>query len=121
MAPCSAWVDADLLREVLANLCANSAAALREAGRGGVVRLTVGHDGERRTIDVVDDGPGLPEEMSGRLFQPYATFRRGGLGLGLAISRKILLDHGGELELLPSERGAAFRLSLPARWEAPAA
>ncbi len=113
-AACPAWVDADLIREVLANLCENSAAALRDSGRGGTVSFVVAQAGERKTIDVVDDGPGIPAEVRPRLFQPYATFRRGGMGLGLAIARKILLDHGGELELLPSEQGAAFRLCLPA-------
>jgi two-component system, NtrC family, nitrogen regulation sensor histidine kinase NtrY len=111
---CVASYDAELLRQVLVNLCENSAAALREADRQqGTVHLVLRRLDSRATLDVVDDGPGVPAPARARLFQPYATFRPGGTGLGLAISRKILLDHGGDLELLPTERGAAFRLSLP--------
>ncbi len=67
-------------------------------------------------IDVKDDGPGVDESIRSRLFEPYVTTRSvgEGMGLGLAISKKILLDHGGDLELLDSSgNGAAFRLTLP--------
>jgi len=113
--PCPARVDADLLRQVLVNLCDNSAAALRQAGRPrGTMRLTLAAGAGGFCLDAADDGPGLPAEARARLFQPYATCRPGGTGLGLAISRKILLDHGGDLELLPTAGpGALFRLWLP--------
>jgi C4-dicarboxylate-specific signal transduction histidine kinase len=115
---CVASYDAELLRQVLVNLCENSAAALREAERQqGAVHLVLRRSDSRATLDVVDDGPGVPAQARAHLFQPYATFRPGGIGLGLAISRKIMLDHGGDLELLPSERGAAFRLSLPVSFQ----
>jgi len=67
-------------------------------------------------LDVEDDGPGVLPEIRGRLFEPYTTSRKigEGMGLGLAISRKILLDHGGDLELLrTSEAGTVFRLLFP--------
>ena len=118
--PCFASYDAELLRQVLVNLCENSAAALQGAGREqGVVRLALHGAGSLATLDIVDDGPGISAEARSGLFQPYATYRPGGIGLGLAISRKILLDHGGDLELVPSQRGAAFRLSLPANSQEP--
>ena len=68
------------------------------------------------TLDACDDGPGVAPELRARLFEPYVTSSPPGqgMGLGLAISRKILLDHGGDLELRESENGAAFRLLLPA-------
>ena len=112
--PTHAMVDAEMLRQVLVNLCDNSAAALVEAGRErGTVRFTLGTADGQVSLEVADDGPGVRPEAQQRLFQPYATFRRGGTGLGLAISRKILLDHGGDLELVPTASGAAFRLTLP--------
>jgi nitrogen fixation/metabolism regulation signal transduction histidine kinase len=115
-APCPASVDAALFEQVLVNLCENSAAALRDAGRAsGTVRLAAARAAGGVAVEVRDDGPGLSVEAHARLFQPYATFRAGGTGLGLAISRKILLDHGGDLEWIPSETGAAFRLFLPHR------
>ena len=67
-------------------------------------------------LDVYDNGPGIPEAIRPTLFEPYTTTRElgDGMGLGLAICRKILLDHGGDLELLrTSVQGAAFRLSFP--------
>ncbi len=53
-------------------------------------------------LDVADDGPGVAPEIRGRIFEPYTTTRKigEGMGLGLAICRKILLDHGGDLELV---------------------
>lgn len=112
--PCHANVDREMIRRVLVNLCTNSALA---AGEGRTtLRIGMRCDQSHVVVDVADDGPGIPPEIRGRLFEPYATTRRigEGMGLGLAISKKILLDHGGDLVLLDSERGAAFRLILPA-------
>jgi C4-dicarboxylate-specific signal transduction histidine kinase len=72
-------------------------------------------DRGRPVLEVADDGPGVPVELRTRLFQPYVSASPGrrGLGLGLAISRKILLDMGGELSLVDDGRpGARFRLVL---------
>lgn len=107
-------VDRGMLRQVLANLCDNSAKALGE--KGGSVRLELAREGSEARIAVVDNGPGVPVAIRERLFEPYTTTRGlgEGMGLGLAISRKILLDHGGDLELLDSSpAGTTFVLSLP--------
>jgi signal transduction histidine kinase len=111
-------VDPEMLRQVLVNLCDNSALALRERGRGaGTVTFSLSVLGDEGiALDVADDGPGVPEEIRGRLFAPYTSSRRigEGMGLGLAISRKILLDHGGDLELVrTSAEGTVFRLLFP--------
>ena len=138
--------DRDLLRQVLVNLCDNSSQALAAASGGeaaanggaavrGTVTFTLTLDGrpgrgatsrrERTSpsvvaLEVADDGPGIPAAVLPRLFEPYATTRRvgEGMGLGLAISRKILLDHGGDLELArTSAAGSVFRLLLPSDQE----
>ena len=111
---CPASIDGELLRQVLVNLCENSARSLRDASRDRG-RLHIALDAVPRgwRVDVADDGPGIAPAAQDRLFQPYATFRAGGTGLGLAISRKVLLDHGGDLEWVPTETGATFRLLLP--------
>jgi two-component system nitrogen regulation sensor histidine kinase NtrY len=110
--------DRDLIRRVLANLCSNSALAV---GERGVVTFRIranGDDNGAVHLDVHDDGHGIDPTVRARLFEPYVTTRRvgEGMGLGLAISRKILLDHGGDLELLGSSPsfGTTFRLTLPA-------
>jgi nitrogen fixation/metabolism regulation signal transduction histidine kinase len=106
--------DPEMVRQVLVNLCDNSALALGE--RRGTITFSLAPSGEWTALDVADDGPGVAPAIRPRLFEPYATTRRvgEGMGLGLAISRKILLDHGGDLELARSaETGAVFRLLFP--------
>ncbi|GEM_PF-5441842 len=71
-------------------------------------------------IDVQDAGPGIPEQLRGRVFDPYFTTRSGGTGLGLATCHSIVARHGGRIECLPSSQGALFRLLLPATQAAPA-
>ena len=67
-------------------------------------------------MTVADDGPGIPLDLRNRIFEPYTTTKAAGegMGLGLAISRKIMLDHGGDLELAETTaRGAVFALNFP--------
>jgi two-component system C4-dicarboxylate transport sensor histidine kinase DctB len=68
------------------------------------------------SVIVKDDGPGFSQEMENRLFEPFATTKEKGLGLGLSISRGIATRFGGNLETIREEgwSGAIFRLSLPA-------
>ena len=105
--------DPDMLRQVLVNLCENSALAL--AGESGAVTLEVSSSGPWHQVRVIDTGPGVADELRDHLFEPYVTSRGlgEGSGLGLAISKKILLDHGGDLRLLPDAGGAVFELTLP--------
>jgi signal transduction histidine kinase len=120
-----AVLDRDMLRQVLVNLCDNSSLATRameegpEEGRG-TVTLTAGEAARGAFLEVADDGPGIAPEIRPRVFEPYATTRRvgEGMGLGLAIAKKILLDHGGDLELVASSgAGTTFRLTFPRRLE----
>lgn len=107
-------VDRDLIRQVLVNLCANSSQAL--AGRPGRVTFHPAAHGDVVILEVTDDGPGVPPDIVRRMFEPYISSRDShrGMGLGLAISRKILLDHGGDLDLHDTGRqGTTFHLILP--------
>ncbi len=107
-------IDRDMMRQVLVNLWDNSSAA---AAPGSVsVTLEVRCLDHEVQVDVADDGPGIAAQVSDSLFQPYTTTRNvgEGMGLGLAISKKILLDHGGDLRLVSSSTGGAtFQLTLP--------
>lgn len=107
-------LDKRLIRQVLVNLCNNSSKALGK--QSGTVGFSLSLENTRLTLYVADDGPGIPESIRDRLFQPYATTSEvgEGTGLGLAISRKIMLDHGGDLTIDTSRaNGATFSLLIP--------
>jgi two-component system nitrogen regulation sensor histidine kinase GlnL len=76
--------------------------ALLQSGQGSVIRL-----------DVIDNGPGVPESLRSLLFLPFVTGRRDGTGLGLALSQQIASAHGGLLTFEPLEQGSRFSLYLP--------
>jgi signal transduction histidine kinase len=104
------------LRRALDNLVAN---ALKFSPEGGLVRLTLEREGPtpgRVRVLVTDEGPGVPVEDRAKIFEPFYRTRRagGGTGLGLPIAREVARQHGGDIVLLPSERGARFALELPA-------
>jgi signal transduction histidine kinase/putative methionine-R-sulfoxide reductase with GAF domain len=94
------------------NLARNAIEAMAE--RGGRLTISAGMQGQHLEIRVSDTGPGVPEEIEGRLFQSFVTARKqGGTGLGLAIVKKIVDEHGGTVEVESSGRGASFTLRLP--------
>jgi signal transduction histidine kinase len=91
--------DAQLLERAVRNLLHNAAQAEREAGGTGPVELTIEPGPEGVELAVEDRGPGLPPEVRERLFHPFATGRRGGVGLGLALAHRIVTLHGGRIRL----------------------
>ena len=84
----------------------------------GRVTLALARTPEGASVEVADDGPGIPAADAERVFERLvrldASRTGGGSGLGLSIARGIAEAHGGSLGLVSSERGARFRLSLPA-------
>lgn len=116
--------DADQIGQIVLNLIVNAQQALgaRDQGR----RLTVSTglapmtDGDRRRVPRVwlrvrDNGPGIAPELRERIFEPFFTTKAEGVGtgLGLAVSRSIAREHGGELTLQDEADGACFVLQLP--------
>ncbi len=107
-------LDKDMVRQVLVNLCNNSALAIEP--NTGVVSLKIAFEGEYPAVDVSDNGPGIPAEIRASVFKPYTTSRKigEGMGLGLSIAQKIMLDHGGDLVLKDTgPAGTCFRLIFP--------
>jgi len=105
-------VDSEQLYRILLNLLRNAAEAVGERGN---VRVRAERKGAHVVIDVSDDGPGIPDAVVERLFQPFATTARmGGTGLGLAISRDLVHAHGGQLVLAETgPKGTTFRIDIP--------
>jgi signal transduction histidine kinase len=94
----------------------NAGEALR-GNAAGRIRVTAARDGRRVAVDVSDNGPGIPEKVRERLFQPFAgTARPGRTGLGLVISRDLARAHGGDLSLVSTgPAGTIFRVEIPDR------
>ena len=99
------------MERVFSNLFENAIEAMRS---GGQISIGSESNGESILVSVEDSGPGVNPALRGRLFQPFVTAgKKNGLGLGLALSRQTLLDHGGDLWLDANGRGARFCLRLP--------
>jgi PAS domain S-box-containing protein len=120
--------DADQIGQIVLNLIVNAQQALgaRDQGRRLVVStgLAPMTDGDRRRVPRVwmrvrDNGPGIPAELRERVFEPFFTTKSEGVGtgLGLAVSRSIARDHGGELTIQDDGSGACFCLQLPVSGE----
>jgi signal transduction histidine kinase len=99
------------IERVFLNLIGN---ALEAMPNGGCVEIRADRNGDCVVIRVDDTGPGIPPSVRKHLFQPFVSEGKNGLGLGLALSRQTLLDHGGDLWAEETESsGARFRLRLP--------
>jgi two-component system, sporulation sensor kinase D len=83
-------------------------------GRPGAIILRVGVDDDMGVIRVIDDGPGIAKELRRTLFEPGITTKRGGWGIGLALSRRVVEDaHEGALTLEQTEKGTCFVIRVP--------
>jgi len=101
------------IQQVLTNLLRNAAEAVADREHPSIAVRTEVRDGTVR-VSVSDNGPGLPDQVQAKLFQPFVTTKKTGMGVGLSISHSIITDHGGRLRAEPSpEGGATFVIALP--------
>jgi len=103
-------VDRVQIQQVLTNLMRNAVEAMRDSPVK-VLTVTTREEANRLTVSVTDTGSGIPEEVAGRLFQPFVSSKVGGMGIGLSISRRILLSHGGDISASPGPDGQGTRFS----------
>ena len=107
-------LDRDQIKRVLINLLENALAALD--GRGEVTITTL-YDVELKMVSctIADNGPGIPAELKGRIFEPYVSTKKHGTGLGLAIVASIIADHNGFVRVRDNQpHGSCFVMELPA-------
>ncbi|MBI2834468.1 MAG: PAS domain-containing protein [Acidobacteria bacterium] len=116
--------DPHQLRQIFVNLIINAFEALNGQGHVRVEAFTSHEDhsvtpdlaqpAEVLVVDVADDGPGMPEELTDRIFSPFFTTKAQGSGLGLAIVRKIVDAHDGRIDIVTRQgSGTRFRITLP--------
>ncbi len=113
--------DPGQLQQVLMNLIGNARQAIVQDEKAGTIRLRTARVGDRRILlQVIDDGPGIPEAILSRIFDPFFTTKPAGVGtgLGLAIVLSVVREHGGYVNVSsPPEGGAIFSVELPAAVE----
>ena len=120
------WADGDQLLQVFLNLLKNAAEAIGRSGEGGTITMRTFYDQSLRRrrddgsglpvplqVEIIDDGPGLPKEIAGDIFDPFVSGRENGTGLGLALVSKIISDHDGLVAVESAPGRTVFRISLP--------
>jgi len=106
-------VDKILIQQVLLNLLRNAVEAVADQENRDVV-LTAEIQGDTVQISVADNGPGIAQEIRGKLFQPFVSTKKTGMGMGLSICRTIVSSHNGCIWAEPNPTGGTiFRLILP--------
>jgi signal transduction histidine kinase len=103
--------DSDQLRGVFINIIRNAIQAIEKAG---TITMSTSHEGRSCLIKISDTGLGIPEEIRSKIFEPNFSTKSEGMGIGLAIARRVIEDHGGKITC-QSERGkgTTFEIRLP--------
>lgn len=111
--PFVANVDEKLIKQAVLNLMLNGVQAMERNG-GGELIVGASRHGNQAIIEVMDTGMGIEPAAAQRIFDAYYSTRKGGTGLGLAMTRRIVHEHGGRVELSSEVgKGSVFRLHLP--------
>lgn len=107
-------VDRVQIQQVLINLIRNAGDAMRHSDRRDLTLSTLMIDAQTIAVEVADTGPGIADEIAQQLFDPFVTTKPGGMGIGLAISKRIIEAHEGKIDVRRNGNGGAtFRFTLP--------
>lgn len=118
--PTELMADREKIHSVLDNLISN---AVKYTSQSGLIRISITQQAEQAIIEVHDSGPGVMADDTTKLFNPFYRGNNayeslvGGSGIGLSIAKEYVDAHHGQIVLLPSERGAHFRVTLPLKVE----
>lgn len=108
-----ALLDGSRIKRALYNIATNAADAMPN---GGTFTITTAQVGEQLHIELQDTGCGIPDAIRSRLFEPFVTAGKPhGTGLGLAVVKRIIEDHGGDISVASSSAGTTFTIRLPLR------
>ncbi len=117
-APLLVRVDPVEIEQVMFNLLRNALDSLGSSEVRGAITATLSQQGDFAVLEVTDNGPGVAPELRDRLFTPFATTKKNGMGLGLALSQRLVERADGEILYVDGENGALFRVVLPVAAEA---
>ena len=106
-------IDRHQIKQVFYNVIKNAAQAMKA---GGILHLRTSRDEEHVSATFIDTGGGIPADAMSKVFDPYFTTKEAGSGLGLLIVRRIVREHGGEIDIVNREgTGVALTIRLPIR------
>ena len=103
-------VDVARFKRCIMNLVLNGAQAMPS---GGPLRVAVAPRDGRIRFSVTDAGAGVPADIGSKVFEPFVTTKRDGVGLGLALTKRIVEDHGGTIGYDSATGGTTFWIELP--------
>lgn len=107
--PLTIFADPVELEQVIFNLMRNAL----EASEAAQITVTTREQDDHAIAEVADNGPGVPETLRSRIFEPFVTGKPGGTGLGLALCQRLVEEMDGDIALLPDAAQTTFRISLP--------
>ena len=100
------------IKQVLLNLIKNAIEAIDH--KEGLIKINMDISKEQIILDIIDNGPGIPEGLANRLGEPFLTTKENGTGLGLMVTKQLLAQHGADLNIFRNEdRGSTFRVLIP--------
>lgn len=111
-APITARVDAPKFHQIVLNLLRNAVEVISANGR---ITVELETDANDVILTVADTGPGIPEEVRARIFEPFFSTKETGTGLGMSIVHSLVALHGGTIDFTTGPQGTRFRLVLPRR------
>jgi len=107
-------VDYQLIEQVILNLLTNAAESMKNLDGRKKIEVVTSRKGANIIVSVSDTGPGVPEELADKVFDPFYTTKDGSTGIGLSLCHRIVSDHGGSLTLFKSKWGGAkFTIEIP--------